>query len=63
MTNTGEDHCCFTCKKPKATPWTFEICERAGLQIDACSVRCMRVHEPKGGTGRSTEFRKPKPSG
>jgi hypothetical protein len=48
MTDTGEDDCCFTCKKPKVTPWTCEICERAGLQIEVCSVRCMRIHERNG---------------
>ena len=48
MVDTGELHCCFTCKKPKVTQWTCEICERAGLQIEVCSRRCMIRHERNG---------------
>ena len=36
------------CKKPKVTPWTCEICEQAGLDVEVCSTRCMRVHERNG---------------
>ena len=48
MTDVGPTHCCFTCKKSKSTPWTCKTCERAGLQIEVCSERCMRIHERNG---------------
>jgi hypothetical protein len=48
MGDSGEPHCCFTCKKPQVTPWMCETCARAGLKIEVCSARCMLRHERNG---------------
>ena len=48
MAAVGDVSCCATCKKPKVTPWTCEVCEHAGLKVEVCSTRCMRVHERNG---------------
>jgi hypothetical protein len=48
MSELGRPHYCFTCKKVKATPWTCKVCEHAGIEIEVCSLRCMRIHERDG---------------